>query len=164
LTFGATLLHRMPLLPISHPRDDRGATALWIDRQRCVGKNNEFPSADPPESPTTAFSPKRCSRSLLKRGKPMNKRISVIVGVAALLMVGMAFGQERIMDDVVNKVIAKYQNSSCEQLWASKGQPQSEQQQRAVQFLHNDAAARTEFMNRVAGPIANKLFECGMIP
>jgi len=23
---------------------------------------------------------------------------------------------------------------------------------------------RTEFLNRVAGPVANKMFECGMLP
>jgi hypothetical protein len=31
-------------------------------------------------------------------------------------------------------------------------------------MLHNDPNMRNEFMNRVAAPIANKLFECGMIP
>ena len=35
---------------------------------------------------------------------------------------------------------------------------------RAVQMLQNDPQMRTEFINRVAAPIANKLFECGMIP
>lgn len=94
----------------------------------------------------------------------MNKRIPLITGMCALLVAGIAIGQGRIMDEVVSKVIAKYQNSSCEQLWQAKGQPQSEQEQRAVQFLRNDATARTEFLNKVAGPIANKLFECGMIP
>jgi len=33
-----------------------------------------------------------------------------------------------------------------------------------VQFLKNDPQARTAFLNKVAAPIANKLFECGMIP
>jgi hypothetical protein len=28
----------------------------------------------------------------------------------------------------------------------------------------HDPQMRTEFLNRVAAPIANKLFECGMIP
>ena len=27
-----------------------------------------------------------------------------------------------------------------------------------------DASARQAFLNEVAGPIANKMFECGMIP
>ena len=36
--------------------------------------------------------------------------------------------------------------------------------QRAVQTLRNDPQMRTAFLNRVAAPIVNKLFECGMIP
>jgi hypothetical protein len=31
-------------------------------------------------------------------------------------------------------------------------------------MLRNDPQMRTEFLNRVAAPIANKLFECAMIP
>jgi hypothetical protein len=37
-------------------------------------------------------------------------------------------------------------------------------EQRALQILRNDPQMRTEFLNRVAGPVANKLFACGMIP
>jgi hypothetical protein len=37
-------------------------------------------------------------------------------------------------------------------------------EQRAIQALRNDPQMRTEFLNLVAAPIANKLFECGMIP
>jgi hypothetical protein len=37
-------------------------------------------------------------------------------------------------------------------------------EQRAIQLLRNDPQMRTAFLNRVAAPIANTLFECGMIP
>jgi hypothetical protein len=37
-------------------------------------------------------------------------------------------------------------------------------EQNALEILQNNPQMRTEFINRVAGPIANKLFECGMIP
>lgn len=37
-------------------------------------------------------------------------------------------------------------------------------EQRVLEVLRNDPQMRTEFINRVAAPIANKLFECGMIP
>ena len=33
-----------------------------------------------------------------------------------------------------------------------------------MRLLHEDPQMRQEFINRVAGPIANKLFECGLIP
>jgi len=94
----------------------------------------------------------------------MNKRGYLIVGMAALCAAGIAVGQGRIMDMVADKVISKYQSTSCEQLWQQKGQPKSQEEQRAVAFLKNDPQARAAFLNKVAGPIANKMFECGMIP
>jgi hypothetical protein len=69
-----------------------------------------------------------------------------------------------LMDKVTAKVIGDYQSMSCAQLAAKKQQPLSPQAQQAVAFLRNNPAARSEFINRVAGPIANKMFDCGMIP
>ena len=94
----------------------------------------------------------------------MNKRVYLLVGVSALCITSFAAGQGRILDMVANKVIAKYQSASCEQLWQQKGQPKSQEEERVVQFLKNDPQARTAFLNEVAAPIANKMFECGMIP
>jgi hypothetical protein len=74
--------------------------------------------------------------------------------------------QHPILDQVANKVIQKYENSTCQQLWAEREnkQPPSPQEQRAVQFLRSDPQMRTLFINRVAAPVANKMFACGMIP
>jgi hypothetical protein len=94
----------------------------------------------------------------------MNKRAVSYAILAGLVIAGAVAAQGRIMDMVANKVITKYQNSTCEQLWIQKGQSKSPEEQRAVQFLHNDPQARTAFINQVAAPIANKMFECGMIP
>jgi len=94
----------------------------------------------------------------------MNKRGYMVVALAALGAAGIAVGQGRIMDMVADKVVSKYQSASCEQLWQQKGQPKSPEEQRAVEFLKNDPQARAAFLNKVAGPIANKMFECGMIP
>jgi hypothetical protein len=72
------------------------------------------------------------------------------------------------MERVAQKVIEKYQTSSCQQLAQRKKQPPTGQkaqiEQRVIQLLRDDPQMRTEFLNRVAAPIANKLFECGMIP
>ena len=94
----------------------------------------------------------------------MNKRGYLVVGVAALAAAGIAIGQGRIMDMVADKVVSKYQNATYEQLWQQKGEPKWQEEQRAVEFLKNDPQARAAFLNKVAGPIANKMFECGMIP
>ena len=42
--------------------------------------------------------------------------------------------------------------------------PAEEIEARAIDLLRQDPQMRQEFLNRVAGPIANRMFECGMIP
>ena len=37
-------------------------------------------------------------------------------------------------------------------------------EQRFIQMLRSDPQMRTEFLNRVSAPIANKLFAWGLIP
>lgn len=86
-----------------------------------------------------------------------------------LLQVGVAGAQQYpMLDKLADGVVQKYQNSSCQELIAKKSQPQAQKremmEQRAVDMLRKDPQMRTEFLNRVAGPIANKMFECGMIP
>jgi hypothetical protein len=94
----------------------------------------------------------------------MKKRFWFAV-IAASMVGSLVFAQQfPMLDAVANKVAQKYQSSSCEQLWEKKGQPKSPEEQRVVGMLKSDPAMRTEFINRVAAPIANKMFECGMIP
>ena len=93
----------------------------------------------------------------------MKKRFWLISAVAGITA-GIAYAQYPILDMVAGRVIQKYQSSSCEQLWEKKGAPKSEEEQRVIGLLRNDPQMRTAFLNQVAGPIANKMFECGMIP
>jgi hypothetical protein len=76
--------------------------------------------------------------------------------------------QEPIMDQVAERVIAHYQTSSCETLALERSQPpigqRAEMRQRALQVLRDDPQLRTQFLDGVAAPIANKLFECDLIP
>ena len=88
----------------------------------------------------------------------------VVAAVAASFAAGIAYAQFPIMDRVADKVIQKYQTSSCEQLWQQKSQPKSEEEQRVIGFLQGDPQMRQAFFNKVSGPIVNKMFECGMIP
>jgi hypothetical protein len=94
----------------------------------------------------------------------MNRRVALLVAVSALCAADIAAAQGMILDRVADKVIKKYQTANCQQLWQQKGQPKSPEEQKAVQFLRNDPQARTAFINKVAGPIVNKMFECGMVP
>ena len=98
----------------------------------------------------------------------MSNRTWVIAAVAASFAAGIAYAQFPIMDRVADKVIQKYQTSTCEQLWQEKaqgqGQPKPEMEQRAIQMLKEDPQMRQAFFNKIAAPIVNKMFECGMIP
>jgi hypothetical protein len=96
----------------------------------------------------------------------MSKKSWVLVAaVAAIVAGGVTYAQQfPVLDAVANKVVQKYQGMTCEQLWQQKSQPKGPEEQRVIGILKNDPAMRTEFLNRVAAPIANKMFECGMIP
>ena len=79
--------------------------------------------------------------------------------------------QYPILDKLAQKVIQKYQTTSCADLKAKKEAPkpaepadQAQMKQKVMMLLHNDPKMRQHFLNMVAGPIANKMFECGMIP
>ena len=95
-------------------------------------------------------------------------RYLFLLGVL-LFQVGVAGAQQfPIMDKLADKVVQKYQTSSCQDLMQKKSQPQPAKremiEEKALAMLRKDPQMRTEFLNRVAGPIANKMFECGMIP
>ncbi len=99
---------------------------------------------------------------------------SLVVTVGLLLSVGAPSvspqGQDQfpILDEIANKVIQKYQQSTCEQLWQEKaqsqGKPKPQKEQELIQILRNEPLMRTAFINKVAAPVVNKMFECGMIP
>ena len=100
-----------------------------------------------------------------RSGKAMSKRLyQFALLLPVLLFAGISNAQYPLLDKAANKVIQKYQNSSCEQLRQERGQPKSQREQEAVNFLRSDPQMRQMFIDRVAAPIANKMFECGMIP
>ena len=93
----------------------------------------------------------------------MSKRLTLIA-VALCVAAGITYAQYPILDMVADRVVQKYQSSTCEQLWQKKGEPKSMEEQRVIGLLQSDPQMRTAFINKVAAPIANKMFECGMIP
>jgi hypothetical protein len=99
-----------------------------------------------------------------KKEKTIMRRFYFLGLLAGLLVGGVAGAQFPVLDMVADKVIQKYQSSSCEQLWQQKSQPKPQMEQQAIQRLRSEPQMRLAFINRVAAPIANKLFECGMIP
>jgi hypothetical protein len=104
----------------------------------------------------------------------MKKRFAVAVLVPALWLISSApqaqqpAQQYPLADMLAQKIIDKYTNSTCVQLATQKSEkPTGEKaamEQRVIAALKADPQMRAYFINKIASPIANKMFECGMIP
>jgi hypothetical protein len=108
----------------------------------------------------------------------MNRRrdrwVIALTVTAAIVLCAAAFrskdayaqGRYPIVDSIADKIVQKYLSSTCEQLWIKKSEhtPPSPEEQRAIAILRSDPAMRAEFINKIAPPIANKMFDCGMVP
>jgi hypothetical protein len=93
----------------------------------------------------------------------VNKPIGIAVGISALIVIGAASAQGMLLDAAADKVITKYQTATCEELKAQRNQPRTDKEKEAVEFLRNDSEARVFFIDKIAAPVLNKMFDCGMI-
>ena len=98
-------------------------------------------------------------------------QIALFVLIAGAPSASPQQSQYPILDKMAQRVIDKYQSSSCADLKAKKEAPktaqsadQAQMKQKVVMMLRNDPKMREHFLNKIAGPIANKMFECGMVP
>ena len=93
---------------------------------------------------------------------------SLVTSAIALLCAAVNAQDYPVLDRIAEKVVQKYQQATCEQLWQERAQkdkaPKPQMEQEALQMLKSDQQMRAAFINKVAAPIANKMFECGMIP
>jgi hypothetical protein len=94
----------------------------------------------------------------------VSKSLGMTVFVAATIVAGAVAAQGMLVDATAEKVIKKYQAASCDQLKAQKAEPPSEKEKIALDLLRDDPKARVAFVNQIAGPVLNKMFECSMIP
>jgi hypothetical protein len=96
----------------------------------------------------------------------MTKNVCLFAVVFTLLYVTVATAQHPVLDAVANKVVAKYQTSTCAQLMQQKAQKQapSPGEQKAMEMLRTDPQMRHEFVGIVADQVVDKLIQCGMIP
>ena len=102
----------------------------------------------------------------------MIKPLSLVIAIFLATSFGSTvFAQESkypVMEKIAQRVVQNYQSTSCEDLQRQKSKgpkgQEAEIREAAIRQLQNDPEMRKEFINRVAAPIANKLFECGMVP
>jgi len=92
----------------------------------------------------------------------VSKSIGAATFAAVLFVADAAAAQGMLLDYAADKVIQKYQNATCEQLKAMREEPKSDKL--AIDFLRNDTQARIAFIDKIAAPVANKMFECDMFP
>jgi hypothetical protein len=97
--------------------------------------------------------------------------IALLVLTASAPSASPQQSQYPILDKVAQRVIQKYQTTSCADLKAKKEAPktaetgdQAQMKQKVVMLLRSDPKMRAHFLNMIGGPIANKMFECGMVP
>ena len=95
----------------------------------------------------------------------MRKRVYLFAALLpAVLFAKVAAAQEYpLMNMIADRVIQKYQHATCQQLWQRKGK-KTDEEKNLIQLLHDDPQMRTAFINKVAAPVVNKMFECGMVP
>jgi len=94
----------------------------------------------------------------------MKKRIYLFAMLSVVLVSGTVRADYPLMNMVADKVIDKYKSSTCEQLWEQKSKPKTDEEKNLIQVLKGDPQMRTAFIDKVAAPIVNKMFTCGMIP
>jgi hypothetical protein len=94
----------------------------------------------------------------------VNKSIGAAMMGSILIVAGAVSAQGMLLDFAADKVIKKYQTATCDELKAQRKEPPTDKEKEAIEFLRNDSQARIFFINKVAAPVLNKMYDCGMIP
>ena len=94
----------------------------------------------------------------------MNKSIGAAVMISTLIVAGVVAAQGVLVDAAADKVIKKFEAATCDQLKEQKNEPPSEKEKIALDLLRDDPKARVAFIDKIAAPILNKMFECSIIP
>jgi hypothetical protein len=98
------------------------------------------------------------------RTTKMIARSMTLVAVL-VLFAGVACAQDYpILNMVADRVIQKYQNATCEQVWQDKEKPKGDMEKNLIQLLKENPQMRQVFIDKVAPTVVNKMFECGLVP
>ncbi len=94
----------------------------------------------------------------------MSKTGWIVVGILVVVVGGGWASRGKAVDLVADEAIKKFQSASCEQLKAQKDEPPTMMKKVALSVLQGDEKVRVAFIDRIAGPVLNKMIECGMAP
>ncbi len=83
---------------------------------------------------------------------------------AAQMRMGM---KDKIVDSVANTMVNSIQSDSCAEFAAmlkKRKSGSSSSSSKASGMMKNDPAARQRFVNKVSGPLVNKMIDCDLLP
>ena len=95
------------------------------------------------------------------------RKLVAVAAVASVVVIGVAVtvhSQGMLLDYAADRVIQKYQTSTCDELKKQRAEGPSAKEKQALEYLRGDSQARVFFIDKIAAPVANKMFECGMFP
>ena len=75
--------------------------------------------------------------------------------------------KDRIVDSVANDMVSSIQSDSCAEFAAmlkKRKSGGSSNASKAGGMMKSDPAARARFVNKVAGPLLNKMIDCDLLP
>src|ERR1700730_13917508 len=96
--------------------------------------------------------------------RDMRRSTGAAVFVSVLMIAGAAAAQGMLVDAAADRVIKKFEAATCDQLKAQKNEPPSEKEKIGLDLLRDDPKARVAFIDKIAAPVLNKMFECATIP
>jgi hypothetical protein len=90
----------------------------------------------------------------------------LLVAISGNRATTQAPSQHPLIDMLAQKVVQKYQSTPCAELRLKKEEkaPPTPQEQKVIAYLKSDPQSRKIFIDKIAAPIANRMFDCGMIP
>jgi hypothetical protein len=71
--------------------------------------------------------------------------------------------KSRMVDSVANEMVAAIQGDSCAE-FAAMLRRRKTGSSSAGSMMKRDPAARARFVNKVAGPLLNKMIDCDLLP
>lgn len=96
------------------------------------------------------------------------------VGIGFSLVCALAVGavaqttggplRDRMIDSAANSFVQQIQSSSCASFASMMQSRKGGGSRRTGSMLKQNPAARARFINRVAGPLLNKMIDCDMLP
>jgi len=94
----------------------------------------------------------------------MKRPFGLAVFASALIVASAVAAQGVLVDAAADRVIKKFGTATCDQLKAQKDEAPTEEKKIAIDLLRDDPKARVAFVDKIAAPVLNKMFECNMIP